>query len=298
MTSGSRPTPNWRAQPVDLVFAGGGTLVVSLVATYFALHRLGLKVARVGGVSAGSLAALCVAYGLSEDQAKRLLKNILGSGKDLLDESIISPFTRYGVHKGDALHAYIQRTFPEKLDGARIPLRIVTYDIDAECPIVFDSERCPDVRVADVAMASCSIPLWFGVRRITSVPGRHSDGGQKANFPMDLFDDVPTRRTIGIRFKSPLENNYHFYTTQAAYPRLRPARDLPDAVGRHMKAIVNNLNHTHVSSKRWQNVIDIETSGNGLDFTLSEAEIESMWQDGDRTAMAWAKLQAAETMLR
>lgn len=292
MSSTSRPTPNWRSEPVDLVFAGGGTLVVALVATYYALHRLGLKVARVGGADAGSLAALCVAYGLPEDQARRLLKNLLGSGKDLLDESIVAPFTRFGAHKGDALHAYIKRAFPEKLDGARIPLRIVTYDIDAECPIVFDSEKCPELRVADLAAASCSIPWWFGVRTIPNVPGRH--GGQKVNFPMDLFDDVPTRRTIGIRFKSAIHNNYHFFTDHRTYPRLRPAKDLVDASKRMMSVIVNNLNHAHVSSKRWQNVIDIESHGNAIDFTLTESEIEMMWADGERTAMAWAKLQSMQ----
>lgn len=289
-----RPLPSWRSEPVDLVFAGGGTLVVALVSTYFALHRLGLRVARVGGVSAGSLAALCVAFNLSEDSSKRLLKNILGSGKDLLDESVIAPFTRFGIHKGDALHAYLKRTFPEKLDGARIPIRMLTYDIDAERSIVFDSEKCPDVRAADVGMASSSIPWWFGVRTIPGVPGRHSDGGQKANFPMDLFDDVPTRRTIGIRFKSPVQNNYHYFTDHRIYPKLRPTKDLADASKRMMSAIVNNLNHTHVSSKRWQNVIDIETNGNGLDFTLTESEIEMMWADGERTAMAWAKLQSTQ----
>jgi NTE family protein len=279
-------------QTYDLVFAGGGSLVVCIVAAYFRLKRAGYKFVRVAGVSAGSLASCVVAFRMTEPEAKKLLLDILGSGKDLLDEGLLNMPLKWGIHGGDTLHRYITQVFPYRLGDAAIPMKLLTYDVEAQRTICFDSEHAPGLEVGDVAMASCSIPWYFRPRRIPGAPGLHIDGGARCNFPMDVMDDVPERPTIGIRFKSGLPSGIHTFQSAKStleYPTRHKINGLADFSTRTAAALVDNLNHTHVSNKRYQNVIDIETKGSAIDFTLSPAEVHTRWNDGERAAEAWMR---------
>lgn len=258
---------------IDLVFSGSGTLFPCHIGAYTAIRKQGFVVKRVAGTSGGAVVAAAIAHGMSPEDMLSISKKLLN--KKILDRQWF-PWRDYGLHRADKIHKAISEILPGKMGDVAIPFGVFTVDLETG-RVVFISRSEKKVPVADAVTASMSIPFFFRAREIRGMKGYHVDGGVSANFAMGVWDDIPTRRTIGVRFR--FNPN----------PPRKPVKSIVDFTRATMGALVDNANRTHVSRKRWQNVIQIETDGDGMNFDLSSSDVQKLYNDGYESALRYLR---------
>jgi NTE family protein len=261
-------------EDIDLVFSGSGTLFPCHLGALASLQRDGKKVRRVAGTSGGALVAAAVAHGMSVARAMELVEGLLK--KEILDSQMVwwNPLgflNGYGIHKGDKIHAALRKVFPGRMNEADLTWGCFVVDIGTKLPVWINSRAHGHLHTADVVMASMSIPLFFRMRTIRNMPGEYVDGGASINFGMSVWDDVPERRTIGVRFK-------------AGKPKRKKIANFVGYIGALVALLVDNANRGHVSRKRWASVINIESAGDGMNFDLDKGDIEKLFLEGSNSA--------------
>lgn len=296
----------------DLVLEGGGVKGAGLAG---AIHVLSghYDFHRVAGTSAGAIVAALVAAGLG-DQLEAL--TIDTDFADFLDEGLAGRFlgplgngidllAREGIHRGEALHRWIEdtldgsgvQTFGDlRLPGAtartpiehRYRLVVIVSDVSRGrmLRLPWDYERllgtsADEMSVADAVRASASIPFFFRPWRLPVDPaltdGRSeivlTDGGMLSNYPIDLFDDEPDHPTIGVKLSARLP-----LCDQAWQDA-----DDPLSLAKALVATMTNA-HDQVHVDRPSVVsrtVFVETSGvRSTDFRLSPATKRGLFDNG------------------
>lgn len=262
-------------EEIDLVLSGSGTLLPCHVGAVAALVSAGYDPKRFAGTSGGAIVAAALAQDMSTDEVLELCKKFLN--KDLLKKNWWF-FKGWGFNR----HKKIEKLLSEYLKGSVLeskkPLKIVSVDMETQRTTIFSSDldlQKNHIPMATAAMGSAAIPVFFQVVRPKTVPGTLIDGGARANFALSVWDDIPARRTIGIRFR-------HTH-------RRRPVKSTKDYLQAMIGLLVDNANHTYISKKRYVNVIDIDSKGDGMQFDLSDREVQELYDEGWRAAAAWAK---------
>lgn len=274
---------------IDLVLSGGASNGVGIVACAYAiLSRLPPKARglprRVAGTSVGSLGAILIARGVPVEVAKALFRKYLRNDA-LLDGNPLNLVTKMGWCSGDriwnAIHEVVgDATFGQTL----IPLHVYVGDVYFGRPQLLSSGMTPHVRLDDGGTASSSVPFMFGFREIRG-PNfgnrRFTDGGTAKNFAMDAFDDDDKCPTVGVRVRS---------STDAI-----PVRgfDLTAAIKGLARLLLWSSDNAHMSTKNWTRVVDF-VGGDGLDFSLTDAEFDRRWAEGWAAGLAM-ELPAAST---
>lgn len=262
---------------LDVVLSGGASNCVGLTAAAFALQKKH-RIARIAGTSAGSLGALSVAFGLAADDAKRLFLTWLRDNR-LLDGNPINVPKRFGYCAGENLRKALSDTLGKdaKLGDSLMPVFVVVTDMYESKPVVLTSWDHPNVSAVDAGVASSALLPVFGAQTIRgSDKGNRLffDGGFSKNFAMDVFDDVPSRPTVGVRVK----NNASVEPVRS-WEFLKAAK----AVGR---AMLYSSDNAYLSAKKDATILEVE-GGDGLDFSLQSAEIERRWACGWAAGMRY-----------
>jgi len=260
---------------VDLVYSGGGTLVVCEIGAHARILE-SRRVARIAGTSAGAIIACAHAFGVSPPGMRSIAGEIFGA-RPILDRAWPWRWRpRFGIHKGDKILRLLRAHFPRKMGEARIPWGCFAYDLDYRRAVYFSSLSHPDMPAADVVRASLSIPAFFKAVRLPGCGDRlFIDGGLTANEPFDVFDDVPGRATLGVRFRAGDD-----HTPRRVGSSIDYVRSL-------LSGVYGAANAAHVSAKQWARVIQIETAGDSLDFSLSPSDLDRLHADGYQSASAY-----------
>jgi predicted acylesterase/phospholipase RssA len=260
-------------EEIDLVFSGSGTLEPCQIGARDRLEKAGKIIKRVSGSSGGALTSLGTAFGLSpQEMMKTAFRDL--SGDRLLSRNWF-PLHGYGLFHIEKLRDSIRKTLPGKMRDADIPWGAWVTDVETRRPIWLSSERYGHLDAAEVVAASMCIPLWFTRAKIRSIPGQFIDGGVGAGFGMSVFDDAPHRRTIGVRFKT----NH----------RRRKVNSLTEYVRSIASILLENANNTYISKKHYQNVIEIRSTGDGMDFSQTRAQIKALYTEGWVAVDRWLK---------
>lgn len=257
----------------DLVLSGSGTLLPCHIG---AVHRLSAvyRVRRVAGTSGGAIVAAALAHGMDTDEMLLLCRELFAEG--ILDRR---PFgllrDGWGLHAFDRVHAFAQRHLPGSMSKAELTWGAFVVDVETRKPVWLNSRRHGNLSTADVVTASASIPFFARARPIQGLPGLFIDGGVSANFALGVWDDLPDRPTIGVRFRGGGAR--------------RTVDSLPAFVRSVVGTLIDNANRTHISKKRYADVIEIDSDGDGMDFGLSPADIERRYEEGRAAADAWLR---------
>lgn len=258
MTGGVEPV-----EGIDLVFSGSGTL---LPCHGGAMHRLEstFRVERVGGTSGGGVLALARAAEMSIADVRSMCEDFLA--RDLLDLSPW-PFDGWGLYAGDRVRNLLSDVFGRRrMAELALPCRVVVGDRWTETALVVSQDSHPDALVVDVARSTMAIPGFFKAWHLDPKQRRRFvDGGVVKNFPVDVFDDVPDRRTVGVHFAHAPRD-----------PCLPPDDSLAGAV-RALYGLRQSAADRDRSSKAKQTIVAIVTDGDSLRFKLDTAEIRKRW---------------------
>lgn len=257
-------------EEIDLVFSGSGTLLPCHIGAWKQLEESGAFIQRVAGTSGGGIVAAAVAIGMTPTEAIELAEKFLGGG--LLDTSWWF-FDRWGIHKWQKIHKLLSRHIPGKMSDVVIDLRLMVVDLETQKPVEITSATHPDLLIADVLAATSAIPAFVKVQSIAGLPGTFVDGGVSTNFAMGSFDDVPDRRTVGVRLVG-----------SPSRKKIKSTSDWAKAV---VGAMHDAANHSYVSKKRWADVIEVKSAGDGMDFTLTGEQVSSLYQEGIDATKAW-----------
>ena len=251
-------------EAVDLVLSGSGTLLPCHIGAVEYLRLLRRQdIQRVAGTSGGALVAAGIAHDMSTTEMITLCEKFFGS--KMLDPQLLI-FRGWGLHRGDKIFNLLQKFFPGKMKDAKIPWGVFVVDVESKQPLWISNTTHPDVLVADAVMASISIPLFFRMRKIRGLTGSFVDGGTATNFGLGVWDDVPERRTVGIRFRG--EHKKTVVRGPISY------------LMSLLSVLIDNANQTYISKKRYADVIEIHSRGDSLEFNLTHTDIRARRLEG------------------
>ena len=163
---------------LGVALSGGGARGFAHAGALMAIEEAGLRPDIIAGVSAGSVAAVLYAGGVTPMGIATLFAKT--SFRDFTELSI----GQCGIFKLDKFARFIVRALggPRRLEDLRIPVYIGATDLDSACPVAFHTGE-----IGPRLTASCSIPIVFKPVVIDGV--NYVDGGVLRNHPAWMLRD-------------------------------------------------------------------------------------------------------------
>lgn len=161
-----------RADSVGFAFSGGGSKGFSHIGVIMAMEKFGIKPQIVSGVSAGSIAAVMYAAGLSP----------LDIRECFVETNKLTDFRewtvpREGIFKLSRFERLLESWLPVRnLEELKIPCIVCATNLDRGTQVGWGKGE-----IAPRVVASCSIPIVFSP---VTIKGEHYvDGGVLHNLP-------------------------------------------------------------------------------------------------------------------
>ena len=321
----------------NLVFEGGGVKGIAYVGAMEVLDKEGIlnNIERVAGTSAGAMVAVLVGLKYSAEEVKDVLwhldfKNFmdksscfLGDTKRLLKE--------YGWYKGDFFRKTMADLIQRKTGNGEITfgelsatkkyreIYLVGANLSTGLSELFSHKTTPQMKVADAARISMSIPLFFAsVKGGKNKSQIYVDGGLLENYPIKTFDQIDyiadannirrteyyntvntkclqkegarteyvyNKETLGFRLDSSDEISMYLGKGTAK------SNEIKNFLG-YTKALVTTLidfqNNVHLHIDDWQRTIYIDTLGVGsVDFNISDEKKTDLLNSGKKYTEAY-----------
>lgn len=277
---------------------GAGVRGIAYAGALKELERRGLliNIDKVGGTSAGAIAALCVSIGYSSIEIEKIIYelriNRFNDGKFLFAGGISRLNRNFGWYRGDRFTNWLEKIIEARTQNPEITflelhqrgfkdLFVTGTSLNRQKLIIFSYETYPEMKIKDAVRISMSIPLYFEAVRIDSVGhvlGKGSraennvdimvDGGITANYPIFLFDSltisdgmikrIPNAQTLGFRIDTPEQIDFGPSQKALAPIQITTFRTYLNAFYAYA---IENLNRKDVTGSDWQRTISI-SSGN------------------------------------
>ena len=319
----------------NLVFEGGGVKGIAYVGAMEVLEREGIlqSIERVAGTSAGAMVAVLVGLGFTADELKDVLWKI--NFKNFMDSSwgVVRDTARllkeYGWYKGDFFRKLMAGYIEQKTGNGEITfgeleemrkqgkpyreINLIGADLTTGYSKVFNFSQTPDVKIADAARISMSIPLFFAaVKGVGGNDHIYVDGGLLDNYAIKIFDQsqlvadknnirrteyyekinkarrkmrsiqlneyVYNKETLGFRLDAKEDINLFVNHDNAATKEINSFFTYTKAL---VTALIDFQNNVHLHSDDWQRTVYIDTLGvSSIDFGLSDAKKTKLVESG------------------
>lgn len=309
----------------NLVFEGGGVKGIAYVGALDILNKRGIlqNIERVAGTSAGAMVAVLVGLGYTSKDISDILWDI--KFQNFMDSSwgIARDISRllndYGWYKGDyfrdLMGSYIKNktgnsdtTFGQLKDMREKgkpfkDIHLIGADLSTGYSKVFNADTTPDVKIADAARISMSIPLFFAaVKGVNGDDHIYVDGGLLDNFAIKVFDrlnyvfdEANARRTeyykkynealaalknkTRTRSKSVIneyvynketlgfrldgQDEINMFLDPNAQPKVKEIKTLFSYTKALVTTLIDFQNNVHLHTDDWQRTIYIDSLGVG-----------------------------------
>lgn len=316
----------------NLVFEGGGVKGIAYVGALEVLDKEGIlkNIKRVAGTSAGAMVAVLVGLNYTATEISEILWKL--NFQNFLDDTfgyvrdIDRLINEYGWYKGDFFRELMAGYIKDKTGNGEITFKelakakkyrdiyLIGADLSTGFSKVFCYDTTPDVKVADAARISMSIPLFFrAVQNINNDGHVYVDGGLLDNYPIKVFDRasfitkesnireteyydktnkslskrvdqldkfVYNKETLGFRLDSKEEINKFLHPDMEM-----PIKNDIKTLFTYTKALVTTLidfqNNVHLHSDDWQRTVYIDSLGVGsIDFKISDSKKKDLVKSG------------------
>lgn len=272
--------------PICLTLPGSGTLMGVLAGACEVLEERHLFVA-AGGTSGGGMVALALAAGMSAAQVSEMCSAMLVR-KDLLDKGW--PFDqRPGLYKGKVIEGILKDVFGKKrLKDLQIPCRVTIVDVSAQRPAILDSVEHGDVLCYRAARATGSVEGLFDIAIVhEDNPLRMAgDGGLILNEPSGLWDDRP-EPTLSLRFSARPTLQELIQQGHMRDGHKKTVKTWADLAVSAANTLLGAAATTMPSTKSAYSEIFLSSTGDGMQFGLTAAEVERRRQEGRAAALAY-----------
>jgi NTE family protein len=302
------------SQIKNLGFEGAGVRGIAYVGAIKQLEdqRILKNVEKVGGTSAGAIAALTLSLGYNSREIEKIIYDTrlqkFNDGKFFFVGGLARVNKKYGWYRGRAVTKWIGEIIEQKTGYPEITFRelhergfkdlyVTGTSLNNQTPIVFSHKSYPDMKVKDAVRISISIPLYF---EAVCIDGRGKvvdpkkatvpydimvDGGFTANFPIQIFDStsnnirIVDNTTIGFRIDTPSQIVHDSVSHKLApYPITR----FRNYMGALYTYVIENLNRNTLTSEDWDRTVSISSSTIGPKIRkLSTAEKNMLITNGE-----------------
>lgn len=266
-----------RPKPVACVSLPGGASHVATIAGAASAIDETIDVPGWSGASAGGLVAIAKAFAVPDKRIHDLLRTILRDNR-MLD---VAPFELgdMGICSWQVIPDAIDELLGKgaMMGDALTALVVVATDLGTGEPQYFSRKHTPRVLVREVARATSAFPLVAPQVKIPSYTddGRlYTDGGVTDNTVDAVWDgwSVPrvAIRLVGgedrhdVRYGDPLAQSFALVRAF-----------------QHGAGIMKSVRQDGM-------VIDVPRRGDGMDFSLSLAQIDDRWHTGRSAVLAHA----------
>jgi NTE family protein len=301
----------------NVVFEGAGIRGVAYVGAIKELENRDLlsNVEKVGGTSAGAIAALTLSLGYNSKEIENIIYNTklqkFNDGRFLFLGGISRLNKNYGWYRGKVFTKWLEKiietktgnadiTFKKLHDGNFRDLYVTGTSLNNQKLIVFSYENYPAMKVKDAVRISMSIPLWFEAVFIDSIghllnpkmaKGKFDimvDGGLTGEYPIFLFDKqrsdasgrIENTSTIGFRIDTPVQIEYDVANKGLAPIEINRFRNY---VGAFYNYVIENMNRSALTPADWQRSVSISSGDIGPKIRrLSVKEKELLIANGQQ----------------
>lgn len=271
------------SKKIKLVLSGSGTRYPVHVGAILRLAEEGYEIAEVCGTSGGAIVAAGLASGYKpNEEIIGMMKQTLPAKNRLIDPSLWALFFRWGLIKGDRLEKIFDKYMVRSFKETKIPVHIVTTNLERKVARIFSSTTDPEMSLAKAVRASISIPGVFTPIKIKDE--LYVDGGVTANYLLDIFgtgEDV-----IGLRFGAA-----HKITDYKDAER-KEIKSVSDYINANIDTMIEATTREHIEDAMFARTITLRTSHGGLNFGMTEADVDHMVQEGYDSADKWLRKNA------
>jgi NTE family protein len=301
----------------NLVFEGAGIRGIAYVGAIKVLEEKNIltTIDKIGGTSAGAIAALAVALGYNSGEIEKLIYDMklqkFNDGRFLFFGGISRVNRNYGWYRGKAFTTWLEKIIFAKTGDADITfqqfkerhfkdLYVTGTSLNQQQLLVFSNESYPDMKVKDAVRISMSIPLYFEAVFIDSTghvidkeyaSGYYHimvDGGIMGNFPIFIFDKhsvengranrVADPSTLGLRIDTPEQIDYD--TRQKGIAPI-PIYHFKNYMSAFYNYAIENLNRRTLTAEDWKRTVSISSGHIGPKIRkLSLAEKNTLITNG------------------
>ena len=195
----------------NLVIAGGAIKGISYIGVFKALKELQLlnNIENICGVSAGSIAGLCLFLEMTYTSIEKIVFEIMDYDNIVSNKNIdiINILDSYGIESGENIIKILGIILEKKTKNKNctfLDLKdlypskkfiVVGTNLSDNKTEYFSIDNTPDMKVIHAIRISLSLPLIF--TSVTHNSDIYVDGGISCNFPMDYFkNDI--ENTLGV----------------------------------------------------------------------------------------------------
>jgi len=270
-----------------IYLCGGGTNAISLGGALDYLEQKGFltHVKEWMGISAGALAAMCLAGDYTIAEMKRFWLEF--DYEAVVDPDVASGwFTNLGYDTGNRLQRLVNAllhekgfadtiTFEELTKKTGKSLRVWATNIRTGALVEFSDRSTPTYCVAHAVRASMTLPYYFQpfICPVTNEP--YVDGGVITNYPFHYLSDAEREETLGLLI------------TYTSVPL--ESLELSDYIMRPLSIYTQERSHVDYQRFKSQTVrINIEM-GSPVDFGMSVEKKRSIIEAGTEAAKAFLK---------
>jgi NTE family protein len=260
---------------VKLVLSGSGTRYPVFAGAIKRILLEGYEIEEVCGTSGGAIvaAALGTKYGNNSlntiiDLTDMMLKSIPSR---LLDPRWF-PYGTKGLFKGNKFLKEFEKRFVSSFEETRIPVNIVTYNLDKGMHKVWNAKDA-GANLPLCVRASMSLPFIFDPVIIDG--DSHIDGGIAANFPLDIFGSG--ENVIGLRFQN------------TNPPSKKTIKTKIDLIGATIDGMMNSTMNEHIEDAVYARICPLQTKHAGLNLLMTKEDMFEQMREGFRSADNWIK---------
>lgn len=253
---------------IKLVLSGSGTLYPAHVGAVKAMVESGHQIEEVCGVSGGAIVAAAIASGYKVDDLVKLVKQTLPAKNDLIDISLWSLLTKWGLIKGEKIEKMFEKFLVKTFADVKVPLKIVVANVNTGAPEFLSKETTPNLSIAKAVRASMAIPFVFCPVKLGQ--NTYVDGGWVSNFPIDVFG--PGENVVGVRF-------------DAAEKERKTISSIKDYIPALINTSIDANMSEDLEDARKACVIKVKTKHKNLNFGMTDKDVDEMVADGHRAAL-------------
>jgi NTE family protein len=276
---------------------GGGRNLIAYITFVQKIWPLLVGVKEYAGASAGSIVSGFLAAGYTPDELYSELStfnftNLEDGGLFVSAEGILSP--RHGLHPGKWFENWAEKMFAAKLGKPKATFRdlkeagrpgfsAVTTYINEGDAVILNYASTPDVILSEAIRASMGIPLLFDLFSFTQGMNEGQlfcDGGEKLNYPINLFDGYSEEEVLGL----------YLHDVSNVQPPIHISgfRSFIDA---HFEALLSASDSWLFPNDKWmRQTVIIDTKGQSpTDFKPTPEDIAILEQSGTEAANKYLK---------
>ncbi|MFN5169831.1 MAG: patatin-like phospholipase family protein [Cyclobacteriaceae bacterium] len=280
----------------NLVMEGAGVRGIAYVGAIQQLQEQGnlSQLKRLGGTSAGAIAALLVSLGYTADEMELIISETrvqqFNDGQYFFVGGLYRMNKYYGWYRNEAVNEWLGELIAQKTGNSNLTfqqlhdlgyrdLYVTGTSINNQRTLIFSHETYPDMRVRDAVNISMNVPLYFQAIWINDcgvvLDPMHAtgtfdivvDGGVAANFPIDLFDEYTIERGKPVRCANPHTLGLRIDTAeQIEKDRTRlglapvPVKKLKHFINGFYVYSIESLNRPNLTEEDWQRTISISSA--------------------------------------